>query len=66
MTFIQSMIGNFGKWRDKELVDSDWTQLINSPLDSATVEAWATYRQGLRNLPKQNVAPRLIVIPTRP
>lgn len=50
-------------WRDQELVDSDWTQLPDSPVDKV---AWATYRQGLRDLTKQNDAPRLIVIPVKP
>jgi hypothetical protein len=40
---------NRGK-RDKLLRDSDWTQLPDVPL--ATKEAWATYRQALRDLPE--------------
>lgn len=35
--------------RDQLLADSDWTQLPDVPL--ATKEAWATYRQALRDLP---------------
>ena len=50
-------------WRDCELADTDWTQLTDSPVDKA---AWATYRQGLRDLTKQNVAPRFIAIPVKP
>jgi len=38
---------NRGK-RNKLLKDSDWTQLPDVPL--ATKEAWATYRQALRDL----------------
>ena len=38
-------------YRTKELFDSDWTQGVDSPLDSTTKTAWATYRQGLRDLP---------------
>ena len=38
-------------YRTKELYDSDWTQGVDSPLDSTTKTAWATYRQGLRDLP---------------
>ncbi len=34
--------------RNKLLTKSDWTQLVDSPVDKAT---WATYRQGLRDLP---------------
>ena len=36
--------------RDQLLADSDWTQLPDVPL--ATKEAWATYRQALRDLPE--------------
>ena len=38
-------------YRSSELFDSDWTQGADSPLDSSTKTAWATYRQGLRDLP---------------
>ena len=38
-------------YRSTELFDSDWTQGADSPLDSSTKTAWATYRQGLRDLP---------------
>ena len=35
-------------WRDSGLTDSDWTQVIDAPVNQA---AWATYRQELRDLP---------------
>ena len=35
-------------WRNAELVSTDWTQIVDAPVDAA---AWATYRQALRNLP---------------
>ncbi len=38
-------------YRSSELFDSDWTQGVDSPLDSTTKTVWATYRQGLRDLP---------------
>ena len=38
-------------YRSKELYNSDWTQGVDAPLDSTTKTAWATYRQGLRDLP---------------
>ena len=50
-------------WRDRELVQSDWTQLTDSTADKA---AWATYRQALRDLPAQNADPKKITFPTRP
>lgn len=37
--------------RDRLLRDSDWTQLLNSPLTAQQVTAWATYRQKLRDIP---------------
>ena len=37
--------------RDRRLLASDWTQLPDVPL--ATKEAWATYRQALRDITEQ-------------
>jgi hypothetical protein len=34
--------------RDRLLADSDWTQVADAPVDR---EAWATYRQELRDFP---------------
>ena len=34
--------------RDRLLKESDWTQVADSPVDR---QAWATYRQALRNFP---------------
>ena len=39
------------KNRNNLLVDTDWTQLPDVPL--ATKEAWATYRQALRDITDQ-------------
>jgi hypothetical protein len=50
-------------WRDGELVASDWTQLPDAPVDK---EAWAEYRQALRDLPSSNSNPRLIELPVKP
>lgn len=35
-------------WRNAELTATDWTQLPDAPVDK---EAWAQYREALRNLP---------------
>jgi len=35
-------------WRNARLNTTDWTQLSDSPVDK---DAWAVYRQALRNLP---------------
>ena len=56
-------------FRDKELLASDWTQGEDSPLDSSTKTAWATYRQALRNMPGSSDAPIWFAesdIPKRP
>lgn len=37
--------------RDIKLTQSDWTQVGDAPLDTATKTSWATYRQALRDLP---------------
>jgi hypothetical protein len=50
-------------WRDSELAKSDWTQITDSPVDK---NAWAQYRQALRDLPKSNNNPREIELPVRP
>jgi hypothetical protein len=48
--------------RSKLLVESDWTQLPDVPVDSA---AWATYRQALRDVTTQ-ANPFAIVWPESP
>jgi len=39
------------KLRNAFLRDSDWTQFSDSPLSAEQKQAWATYRQALRDLP---------------
>lgn len=38
--------------RDAALAASDWTQMPDSPLSDSDKQAWATYRQALRDLPE--------------
>ena len=45
------------KQRDQLLLECDWTQGVDSPLDSTTKTAWATYRQKLRDLTSLENAP---------
>ena len=52
----------FIKSRNKKLLASDWTQLPDAPVDK---EAWAEYRQKLRDLP-ETTDPLNIVWPDRP
>lgn len=37
--------------RDRFLTASDWTQMPDSPLTAEQRQAWATYRQALRDAP---------------
>ena len=37
--------------RDRLLADSDWTQMPDSPLADQQKQAWAVYRQALRDFP---------------
>jgi len=48
--------------RDGLLMNSDWTQVDDSPVDKS---AWATYRQALRDLPAQSGFPD-VTLPTPP
>jgi hypothetical protein len=52
--------------RKKLLIDSDWTQLPNGPLTQQQQEAWAVYRQQLRDIPQQSGYPFNVVWPTPP
>jgi hypothetical protein len=49
--------------RGKLLYESDWTQLPDTPVDS---QAWATYRQALRDITSQVGFPESVVWPTPP
>lgn len=49
--------------RNKLLKKSDWTQLSDTPTNTA---AWAVYRQALRDLPSQEGFPYNITWPTQP
>jgi hypothetical protein len=40
--------------RDRLLTDSDWTQVLDAPVDRTE---WATYRQALRDLPQAEKFP---------
>lgn len=51
--------------RDRLLLESDWTQLQDSPLTDAQRQSWATYRQSLRDLPA-TVDINNIVYPEKP
>jgi|DEB0MinimDraft_6_1074348.scaffolds.fasta_scaffold33437_3 hypothetical protein len=42
---------NMRAQRDRFLADSDWTQMPDSPLTVEQRQAWADYRQALRDAP---------------
>jgi hypothetical protein len=50
--------------RNALLVSSDWTQASDVP--QATKDAWAVYRQALRDVPQQSGFPTNITWPTKP
>jgi hypothetical protein len=49
--------------RDTRLSACDWTQVTDSPVDSAV---WSVYRQSLRDIPSQAEFPWNVVWPTQP
>jgi len=51
------------KERDALLTASDWTQVLDAPVDQT---AWATYRQALRDIPDQAGFPDNVAWPTAP
>jgi hypothetical protein len=51
MTLEKSPAFELRKIRNALLRDCDWTQFVDSPLSQEQKQAWATYRQQLRDLP---------------
>ena len=49
--------------RNAELAATDWTQLPDAPVDR---EAWAQFRQALRDLPNQTDLADDVELPVRP
>jgi hypothetical protein len=50
-------------WRNAKLIASDWTMHTDAPTDK---DAWATYRQALRDLPSQAGLADEAVFPAQP
>jgi hypothetical protein len=57
-------VSNIQQRRTIALTQSDWTQLPDVPL--ATKEAWAVYRQALRDITEQPSYPLAVVWPEPP
>lgn len=51
------------KERNYKLMECDWTQISDSPVDSS---AWIEYRNALRNIPAQDGFPWDVDWPTKP
>jgi hypothetical protein len=54
------------KERDALLRDSDWTQLPDVPLTAEQRDAWAIYRQSLRDITTQTESPWEVKWPAPP
>lgn len=54
---------NIRSQRDDRLTRSDWTQVADAPVDK---QAWADYRQALRDVPSQAGFPYSVVWPQEP
>lgn len=52
--------------RNKLLEESDWTQVLDAPIDAETREAYRVYRQALRDIPEQEGFPGTITWPEMP
>ena len=52
--------------RDDLLYKSDWTQIPNNPLTAEQQQAWAVYRQELRDITSQSGYPFNVIWPTPP
>jgi hypothetical protein len=61
-----SAVANIQTKRVELLYQSDWTQIPNGPLTQQQQEAWAVYRQQLRDIPEQSGYPFNVVWPTPP
>ena len=62
-TFEPDLAAEARQQRNALLVASDWTQVADAPVDQ---QAWATYRQQLRDLPASTVDFGNVIWPQRP
>lgn len=52
--------------RNRLLAECDWTQLADVVLTDEAKEAWAAYRQALRDITAQEGFPDSVTYPTKP
>lgn len=48
----EEIMRDLREYRNRLLIESDWTQLIDTPLTAEQVAAWRQYRQALRDFPE--------------
>lgn len=59
---VNTKAAQLRRQRDIALMNSDWTQVLDAPVDR---NAWAAYRQALRNLPQDPNFPN-VELPSMP
>lgn len=52
--------------RDQLIALTDWTQMPDSPLSAAKKDAYAAYRQALRDIPESFTDPDAVEWPSSP
>lgn len=52
--------------RDKRLTETDWTQVVDSPLTDVKKNEFVIYRQSLRDVPQNYSDPSAVVWPEKP
>jgi hypothetical protein len=60
---IEDQWNNIREKRDSLLTESDWTQVLDSPVNR---EEWSNYRQVLRDIPQEQTDPFEIIWPNAP
>jgi len=60
---VEKLAADVRTMRNKLLSDSDWTQVLDAPVDQVL---WATYRQALRDVTQQEGFPQNVVWPVAP
>lgn len=64
-TEINNITEEIRKERNRLLVESDFSQLSDSPLSEEQKEEWRVYRQALRDITSQDGFPLNVVFPTK-
>lgn len=60
---LEEAWGKLRSERNGRLASSDWTQVSDAPVNK---EAWAIYRQALRDLPNNTIDPLNVIWPDTP